>query len=137
MWTNPKAQVGKPGERPRPLALIADDEPLIGATLVEILAEEGIDAIFVSNGESALFWAREAQPDFLILDMVMPKINGLEVAKRVNLEFSGIKIILFSGHATSEDLAERARLAGVTCEVLAKPIRPEALLAKILSREIS
>jgi DNA-binding response OmpR family regulator len=68
--------------RPRPVALVADDEPFVGATLVEILQEEGFDAVCVSDGESALFWAQKVQPDYVITDVVMPKLDGIELAKR-------------------------------------------------------
>ena len=63
------------------MVLAADDEPIIGATLVEILQEEGYDAICVSDGESALFWAQQTRPDYLVTDIVMPKLNGIELAK--------------------------------------------------------
>ncbi len=120
------------GRRPRPMVLVADDEPIIGATLVEILQEEGYDAICVSDGESALFWAQQTRPDYLVTDIVMPKLNGIELAKRIQVLLPETKLIVFSGQAGSSELIGRAQAEGLRCEVLSKPIKPEALLARML-----
>src|SRR5689334_11385776 len=94
--------------RPRQLVLIADDEPIIGATLVEILQEEGYDALCVSDGESAWFWTKFARPDFVVADIVMPKLNGIELGKKVTTEFPKTILILFSGHPGSRNILEQA-----------------------------
>jgi CheY-like chemotaxis protein len=118
-------------QRSRKLALIADDEPIIGATLVEILQIEGYDALCVSDGESALFWAKTARPDFLIADIIMPGLNGIELGKRVSAELPATRIILFSGHPGSAEILEKAVAEGWEFEVLAKPIRPDILIQKM------
>lgn len=123
-----------PTRRPRPIALVADDEPLIGATLVEILQDDGYDALCVSDGESAWFWAREIRPDFLISDVMMPRMSGIEVARLVLAEIPQTRVILFSGQAGSPELLEQARAEGLQCEVLFKPIKPDQLLAKMRVR---
>jgi CheY-like chemotaxis protein len=116
------------------LALIADDEPIIGATLVEILQTEGYDALCVSDGESALFWARFAKPDFVIADVVMPRLNGAELAKKLSSELPGIRIILFSGHPGSTEILQKAADDGWKFEVLSKPIRPDALIERMAAK---
>jgi DNA-binding response OmpR family regulator len=118
-------------QRPRKLALIADDEPTIGATLVEILQTEGYDAICVSDGESALFWAKFARPDFVISDIVMPRLNGIELGKKVLTELPETRVILFSGHPGSEEILRKAVEEGWKFEVLPKPIRPDVLLSRM------
>jgi CheY-like chemotaxis protein len=121
-------------KRLRKLALIADDEPIIGATLVEILQTEGYDALCVSDGESALFWAKFARPDFLIADVVMPRLNGAELAKQVSSALPEVRIILFSGHPGSAQILEKAAADGWKFEVLSKPIRPDALIERMAAR---
>lgn len=118
-------------QRVRKLALVADDEPIVGATLVEILQTEGYDALCVSDGESALFWAKFAKPDFVIADIVMPRLNGVELAKRVSAEVPTARVILFSGHPGSEEILDKAITEGWTFEVLSKPIRPDLLIRKM------
>jgi DNA-binding response OmpR family regulator len=120
-----------PLRRPRKLVLIADDEPIIGATLVEILQEEGYDALCVSDGESAWFWTKFARPDIIVADIVMPRLNGIELGKKVTKEFPETTIILFSGHPGSRNILEKAIADGWKFDVLAKPIRPDVLLDRM------
>ena len=122
-------RISAPG--PAPSLWSPNDEPVIGATLVEILQEESFDAIAVSDGESALFWAKLTRPDYVIIDIVMPKLNGIEVAKQLQALYPEIKIIIFSGQAGSSELLQKARDEGLKCEVVWKPIRPGELLAKM------
>ena len=119
--------------RPRELVLIADDEPVIGATIVEILQSEGFDALCVSDGESALFWTEFARPDYLVADIVMPRLNGIELAKKVLTFLPETRIILFTGHPGSVQILEEAIAEGWNFDVLSKPIRPELLLARLKS----
>jgi DNA-binding NtrC family response regulator len=123
--------IGTPARRIRPLALIADDEPYIGATIVEILQSEGFDALCVSDGESALFWTKYAKPDYVISDVIMPRLNGIDLAKKVLAVLPETRIILFSGHPGSEELLEKATADGWNFEVLSKPLRPEMLIEQM------
>jgi DNA-binding NtrC family response regulator len=121
--------------RPRPLALVADDEPYIGATLVEILQEEGFDALCVSDGESAFFWAKQAKPDYVISDIIMPRFNGIDLAKKILAVLPKTRIILFSGHPGSVELLEKASAEGWNFEVLSKPVKPDLLLAQMKNEQ--
>jgi CheY-like chemotaxis protein len=123
-----------PSRRIRPLALIADDEPYIGATIVEILQSEGYDALCVSDGESALFWAKHAKPDYVVSDVIMPRLNGIDLAKKILAVLPETRIILFSGHPGSEELLEKALADGWNFEVLSKPLRPEILIEQMKDR---
>lgn len=114
-----------------PLILVADDEPLITHTLVEILQQEGFEAISVSDGAAAVRWARQAHPDVVICDVMMPTLNGIEAARQISAILPKTHIILFSGQAAAAGLVEKAQADGHQFEVLAKPIRPEVLLAAI------
>lgn len=118
--------------RKNPLILVADDEPLVADTLVQILQTEGFDAISVSDGAAAVRWAREARPDLIICDVIMPSLNGIEAAKQIKGFLSLVPIILFSGQASAAGLVDKALAEGYHFEVLAKPIKPELLLENIL-----
>ena len=126
--------------RKSPLILIADDEPIVAHTMVEILNAEGFDAISVSDGAAAVRWAREARPDIVICDVIMPTLNGIEAAKQIKGLLPEAHIILFSGQATAAVLVEKAAVEGYKFEVLAKPIKPNILIgiiAQLLRRSIS
>lgn len=126
--------------RKSPLILVADDEPIVAQTLVEILEEEGFDAISVSDGTAAVRWAGQAHPDVVICDVIMPSLNGIEAAKQIKGLLPTVHIILFSGQAAAAALVEQAAAEGYKFEVLAKPIKPDILLAIIsqfLRRSVS
>jgi CheY-like chemotaxis protein len=80
---------------------------------------------------AAVSQAREVRPDIIISDVVMPDISGIEVAIQVRAMLPGCKVLLFSGQAGTNDLLADARAAGYEFEVLAKPIHPSELLAKV------
>jgi CheY-like chemotaxis protein len=114
-----------------PVILVADDEPLVAHTLVQILEEEGFDALYVSDGAAAVRWARNARPDVVICDVIMPSLNGVEAAKQIKALLPATHIILFSGQAAASDLVKKAEAEGHQFELLAKPIKPETLLVVI------
>ncbi len=108
--------------------IVVDDEPVIADTLVDILNGEGYKAVAVSDGASAIKWASMIEPDVVILDVIMPDINGIDTAKEILKARPQCRVILFSGHAASIDLLEKAKTEGLHFEVLAKPINPDRLL---------
>lgn len=122
--------------RKSPLILVADDEPIVAHTLVEILKAEGFEAISVSDGGAALYWAGQARPDIVICDVIMPTLNGIEAAKQIKRFLPEAHVILFSGQAGAAVLIEKAAAEGHKFEVLAKPIKPEILL-KIINQLVS
>lgn len=113
--------------------LVVDDEPVIADTLVNILNGEGHDALAVSDGASAVKWAELVRPDALVTDVIMPGMDGVETAKAIMKLLPNCRIILFSGQTASMDLLAKALAEGYRFEVLAKPINPEVLLARLNS----
>ena len=87
----------------------------------------------VSDGKSAIKWAEMVRPDAVVTDVIMPGMDGIEVAKALLKMLPNCRIILFSGQAASTPLLARARSEGYLFEVLAKPINPEILLEKLKS----
>jgi CheY-like chemotaxis protein len=95
------------------------------------LRGEGYEAFAVSDGASAIKWARMIVPDVVVSDVIMPGMNGIESAKMILRSCPECRVILFSGQAASLDLLEKARAEGHHFEVLAKPINPTVLLDTI------
>ena len=121
--------------RSKPLILVADDEPVVAHTLVQIFESEGYAATYVSDGAAAVKWARELRPDFVICDVVMPTLNGVEAAKQICQFVPSAHVILFSGQAAAAALVDKAVAEGHRFEILAKPIKPELLL-QVIARSI-
>ena len=117
------------GKKPR--VLVVDDEQVIADTLAKILDLNGYDASAVYTGTAAVESARSLKPDLVISDVIMPDMNGIEAAISIRGFLPGCKILLFSGQAATADLLENARAQGHEFEILAKPVHPQDLLAKL------
>ncbi|HEX8924751.1 MAG TPA: response regulator [Terriglobales bacterium] len=117
------------GRKPR--VLVVDDERVIADTLAIILNQHGFEATAVYTGTGAVERARSEQPDLIISDVIMPDMNGIEAAINIRSFLPTCKILLFSGQASTADLLERARAQGHQFEILAKPVHPQDLLAKL------
>jgi CheY-like chemotaxis protein len=111
--------------------LVADDERVIADTLAMILNQSGFDARAVYSGEKAVELAPAFKPDMLISDVIMADLNGIDTAIKMRDLLPRIKILLFSGQAATADLLEKARAQGYEFEILAKPVHPQDLLAKL------
>jgi CheY-like chemotaxis protein len=115
----------------KPRVLVADDEQVIANTLAIILNQAGFDARAVYSGEKALEALDSFQPNMLISDVIMTGMTGIEAAIKTREKLPQCKILLFSGQAATADLLERARTNGHEFEILAKPVHPTDLLAKL------
>lgn len=115
----------------KPKVLVADDEQLIANTIATILNRSGFDATAVYSGQGALDTATRIRPDMLISDVIMPGLNGIDVAIQIRALLPECKVLLFSGQAATADLLDRARGQGHEFEILAKPVHPQDLLAKL------
>lgn len=109
--------------------LIADDEQVIADSLAAILGHFGYETAAAYNGKMALETAGIFAPDFLLTDVVMPAMNGIELAIQIREILPACRVILFSGMAATMDLVYDARSQGHHFEILAKPVQPKVLLA--------
>jgi len=119
-------------ERPRPLVLVVDDEPIIAETLAAILDGSGLSAMTAPNAYKALEMVNLMPPEMLITDLAMPGMNGLDLAVQVNRSVPDCEIILFSGQAI--DLAASLDSSGCNFVTLLKPVHPADLLARVFER---
>ena len=117
----------------KPKVLVADDEQVIANTLAIILNQAGFEARAVFSGEKAVEALNTFQPNMLISDVIMTGMTGIEAAIITRDRMPNCKILLFSGQAATADLLEKARAQGHEFEILAKPVHPTDLLAKLRS----
>ena len=108
--------------------LVVDDEPSIVRLMEFILARQGHEMLVAVNGEEALQKVRSEQPDLVLLDIMMPRIDGYEVARtlRADAETAGMPIIMLSAKAQEEDI-QKGIDVGVN-EYITKPFSPEHLV---------
>lgn len=118
-------------ETQRLRVLVVDDERPITDTLCQILRRAGYDCRSAYGAAEALQILSQFTPALIITDVMMPEINGIEMAKTIHTKYPHCKILLFSGNAATQDLLESARTEGYSFNVLAKPVHPRDLLAKV------
>ena len=108
--------------------LVVDDEPTVVRLMEFILARQGHQMLIAVNGEEALEQIRAHKPDLVLLDIMMPRIDGYEVARllRADPETSGLPIIMLSAKAQTEDI-RRGGEVGVNAYVT-KPFSPKHLV---------
>jgi DNA-binding response OmpR family regulator len=116
---------------PRSFILVVDDERRIAETLALILNAKGYAAEAAHDGAAALEICRMRLPDLIVADVVMPEMNGIELAIAIRRQFPDCRILLFSGQAETLEILEGARRRGYDFELLAKPLHPDELLKKV------
>ena len=110
--------------------LIVDDDPVVVRLVESILTDRNYEVSSAIDGLDALVKIKNQNPDLVILDIVMPEINGYDVAfeLRFNRDFEQIPIVILTETEKELDdkIAERVNIA-----YLPKPVDPKPLIAKI------
>jgi adenylate cyclase len=119
--------------RTPPCILIVDDEPMNLDILQTRLAVNGYEILTATNGEEALAIAKAQQPDLILLDMMMPKVDGIHVCRdlKADASFPFMPIIMVTAKADSKDVV--AGLEAGADEYLTKPLDQAALVARVKS----
>ena len=115
----------------KPLLLIVDDETTNLQALGTILQEEECQFAFATSGRQALSIIHEVHPDLILLDVVMPGLNGFEVCKilKDSPEVKDIPVIFLTAKTASEDIIKGFRLGAV--DYVTKPFNFIELLARV------
>lgn len=126
---------GHPPRLGRIAVLLVDDHVIVRQGLAELLAEQpDIDVVGeAGDGEVAIELARQLRPDVIIMDVVMPRMNGIEATGRITTEMPQIRVIALSMH-DKQDMAEAMRAAGAWT-YLSKGGRSDEMLAAIRSSD--
>ncbi len=114
----------------QPVVLVADDEPRITKLVALILHDEGFRVVTAAGGEEALSLAEEVRPDVVILDILMPDLDGIEVMRRLR-ESRPVPVILLTARGAPADRAKGLDLGAD--DYVAKPFHPDELAARVRS----
>lgn len=114
-----------------PKILIVDDEPDILEFLEYNLKKEGFQVITAGDGEEGLLVAEKERPNLIILDIMMPKMDGVEVCRilRSNPDFDNVIITFLT--AREEDFSQIAALETGGDDYITKPIRPRVFISRV------
>jgi CheY-like chemotaxis protein len=118
-------------QRNRPRVLVVDDEKLIADTCAEIFEGAGFYAKTAYDGWAALQMAEEFHPDYLLTDVLMPRMNGVELAIAISKMLPATKILLFSGQAGISQIMLDGHNRGYEFELIAKPVHPLKLIESL------
>ena len=118
---------------PRPVALIADDDPDILLLISLTLERDGYEVVSASDGARALESARERVPHLIVLDLMMPGIDGCEVTRRLRAAEATKDVPIMIVTAFAEESQAAMALAAGADAYMKKPFSPRELLAKTAS----
>ncbi|MDQ1125226.1 two-component system response regulator MtrA [Microbacterium sp. SORGH_AS 505] len=111
--------------------LVVDDDTALAEMIGIVLRTEGFDVAFCADGAAAVDAWREERPDLILLDLMLPGMDGIEVCTRVRAE-SGIPIIMLTARTDTADVV-RGLESGAD-DYIVKPFNPKELVARIRTR---
>ncbi|SDQ80281.1 MtrAB system response regulator MtrA [Microbacterium sp. cf332] len=111
--------------------LVVDDDTALAEMIGIVLRTEGFDTVFCADGAAAVDAWRTEKPDLILLDLMLPGIDGIEICTRVRAE-SGIPIIMLTARTDTADVV-RGLESGAD-DYIVKPFNPKELVARIRTR---
>jgi two-component system response regulator MtrA len=114
-----------------PRILVVDDDPALAEMIGIVLRAEGFEPSFCGDGAAALGAFTEAQPDLVLLDLMLPGLDGIEVCRLIRAE-SGVPIIMLTAKSDTTDVV-RGLESGAD-DYVVKPFNPKELVARIRTR---
>jgi len=111
------------------LILVVDDEPNIVELARLYLQNEGFDVLSAFDGEEALRVARTSSPDLMVLDLMLPHVDGFDVCRRLRTEDDGLPIIMLT--ARDDDVDKIVGLELGADDYMTKPFNPRELVARV------
>ena len=116
---------------PKSRILSVEDDVSVAESLGLIFEGRGYDVRRAYSAEDAIDLVAEWQPDAAILDVMLPRMSGIELARAMGTAIPTCPVLLVSGHPGVEDMLTEAEAAGETYEILAKPLHPSLLLDRV------
>jgi two-component system response regulator MtrA len=111
--------------------LVVDDDPALAEMLTIVLRGEGFDTAVVGDGIRALPAVRELRPDVVLLDLMLPGMNGVDVCRAIRTE-SGVPIVMLTAKSDTVDVV--LGLESGADDYVVKPFKPKELIARIRAR---
>jgi two-component system response regulator MtrA len=111
--------------------LVVDDDPALAEMLSIVLRGEGFDTAVVADGTRALPAVREMRPDIVLLDLMLPGMNGIDVCRAIRAE-SGVPIVMLTAKNDTVDVV--LGLESGADDYVIKPFKPKELVARIRAR---
>ena len=117
--------------RTRGRVLVVDDDAALAEMLGIVLRGEGFDPVFCGDGSTALDAFRSAKPDVVLLDLMLPGLDGIDVCRAIRAE-SGTPIVMLTAKSDTIDVV--VGLESGADDYIVKPFKPKELVARIRAR---
>jgi two-component system, OmpR family, response regulator MtrA len=111
--------------------LIVDDDTALSEMLGIVLRGEGFDPVYCGDGERALGAFRDSKPDLVLLDLMLPGKDGIDVCRQIRAE-SGVPIVMLTAKSDTIDIV--VGLESGADDYVVKPFKPKELVARIRAR---
>jgi len=109
--------------------LIVEDEPAIARGLTDIVRQHGFDVLAEADGEAGLAAALSSKPDLILLDIMLPRINGFEICRAVREQGIDVPIVMLTAKGREEDVVRGLNLGAD--DYVTKPFRVAELIARV------
>jgi two-component system, OmpR family, response regulator MtrA len=110
--------------------LVVDDDAALAEMLGIVLRGEGFEPTFVADGDRALEAFRETKPDLILLDLMLPGVDGIDVCRQIRAE-SGVPIVMLTAKSDTVDVV--LGLESGADDYIVKPFQAKVLIARMLS----
>jgi two-component system response regulator MtrA len=117
--------------RMRGRVLVVDDDTALAEMIGIVLRSEGFEPVFCEDGDAALGAFRSAQPDLVLLDLMLPGRDGYEVCRLIRAE-SGVPIVMLTAKSDTVDVV--LGLEAGADDYISKPFKPKELVARVRAR---
>jgi two-component system, OmpR family, response regulator MtrA len=111
--------------------LVVDDDAALAEMLGIVLRGEGFEPTFVSDGDRALDAFRETKPDLILLDLMLPGVDGIDVCRQIRAE-SGVPIVMLTAKSDTVDVV--LGLESGADDYIVKPFQAKVLIARVRAR---
>lgn len=113
--------------------LIVDDDPLTREIAVELLSDAGHECVVAEDGRQGLAVLQARSCDLVLLDMIMPVMDGVEALRHIKTAWPGLPVLVMSAGARTISMQSLLRLAASleADDVIQKPLRPQTLLPTV------
>ena len=135
-WTHDPRALSRPllppaGYPVKGRVLVVDDDPALAEMLGIVLRTEGFEPMFVADGEKAMAAFHDTKPDLVLLDIMLPGKDGLEVCRAIRAE-SGVPIVMLTAKSDTIDVV--LGLESGADDYVVKPFKPKELIARVRAR---
>src|ERR1043166_2588437 len=111
--------------------LVVDDDTALAEMLGIVLRNEGFEPVFCADGDRALSAFRESKPDLVLLDLMLPGKDGIDVCRQIRNE-SGVPIVMLTAKTDTIDVV--VGLESGADDYVVKPFKPKELIARVRAR---